>query len=519
MKKIIFIIIIISIGVLLFLNMSLFTWSNNKEIIKKVELHNWKPFSELLNKKNYDKVWINPDKYTSFSWFLVDFKTFSWVLINPVKEKFVIWLKQKDWNILYIPFDYKNNKNIFSKKEYKNLAILDIYKAYKEGWIYWWVDSSYWSKILFEEDMQHSKTSILNNIFTVNINDQSNNVYKIQKELEQSAWWWISNKELLAYLDDFTWDYKKANEERKKLCLLNKKVCTNNISLNLIWKIKDSNWKWVAWAKVTLLNNNNIFAITDDKWNYKIDFKYYNFSHLRFKASFKWYSDWFTTYSLNNTFNKKLNLNIDINIQKSNDSFVLNSKTISNFKKGRYFIIKDKNSKYFVPRDGLYFENWDNYKLEDFTVYTYLFTKTTSSESMLANDTFSPVYWYVWNIMKTFWMPYIQFIDNVSWKELFIRSSNPMILQNHIYHMKELYNNHDKIYEKVTDSDMDFLVKTSETLGWYPITFNFLIKNNLLRWPVWWVLDRKTWIWGSVWSRVLDVSWFVELPFYSIKDN
>jgi hypothetical protein len=45
--------------------------------------------------------------------------------------------------------------------------------------------------------------------------------------------------------------------------------------------------------------------------------------------------------------------------------------------------------------------------------------------------------------MKTFGMPYIQFVDVDSREELYIKSSNPMILQNQIYHMKELYENSD----------------------------------------------------------------------------
>jgi hypothetical protein len=26
----------------------------------------------------------------------------------------------------------------------------------------------------------------------------------------------------------------------------------------------------------------------------------------------------------------------------------------------------------------------------------------------------------------------------------------------------------------------------------YPIDFDFLTENNFLKWPAWWVLDRKT---------------------------
>jgi hypothetical protein len=59
-------------------------------------------------------------------------------------------------------------------------------------------------------------------------------------------------------------------------------------------------------------------------------------------------------------------------------------------------------------------------------------------------------------------MPYIQFIDKKTKQELFVKSSNPMILQNQIYHMKELYENYDKIYEAVTKEDMKTLYEYSE---------------------------------------------------------
>jgi hypothetical protein len=62
-------------------------------------------------------------------------------------------------------------------------------------------------------------------------------------------------------------------------------------------------------------------------------------------------------------------------------------------------------------------------------------------------------------------MPYIQFFDKKNNKELFNYKSNPMILQNNIYHMEELYNNHDKIYEAITKEDMKFLVEYSEEKG------------------------------------------------------
>jgi len=59
-------------------------------------------------------------------------------------------------------------------------------------------------------------------------------------------------------------------------------------------------------------------------------------------------------------------------------------------------------------------------------------------------------------------MPYIQFIDRESKQELFIKSSDPMILQNQVYHMQELYDNYDKIYSAVTQKDMEILYKYSQ---------------------------------------------------------
>ncbi len=61
-------------------------------------------------------------------------------------------------------------------------------------------------------------------------------------------------------------------------------------------------------------------------------------------------------------------------------------------------------------------------------------------------------------------MPYIQFIHTETKKELFVAKSNPMILQNNIYHMKELYENYDNIYEALTPEDMKYLVSKSKEL-------------------------------------------------------
>lgn len=509
---------------LFFICLFLFFYFNfsKKEIIvdsKLDQTHNWTLISKLLTEENYNKIWINPNKYNTFKSFLLDFKTFSWVLIDPINEKFVIWLKTSDKDTTFIPFDFKKSNNIFDDSNNKNLAILDIYSAYKKWWLYWWVDSKVWNKVLFETDLQHPKTAELNGIFAANVFNQSNNVYNKIKWLEKSDNIWISNMELLAYLYDFTWDYSKWSDLRKKICDKYTQKCDNDIDVKVTWYVLWSDSYPIVWAKVELLNNGSVNTLTDDKWFFTLNFKNSSFSHLRFKSSLEWYSDWFNTVSLNNNYSWNSDIVLDFNLNKSENHISINNENRASFIKWKYYIVDSENSKYFIPIDGLYYKDWNKFTWNNLDIYTYLFKKTSNMNSMLENDTFEPVYWYVWNIMKTFGMPYIQFIDKDTWKELFIKSSNPMVLQNQIYHMKELYENHDKIYQELTKEDMKFLVSKSEELGWYPIDFDFLIKNNLLRWPAWWSLDRVTWIWHNVWSRVVNVDWLVELPFYHIKDN
>jgi hypothetical protein len=132
-KKIIIWIIFFLIWVVLFY---LFGSFNNKQIIEKPlvnysnlanNTNNWKLISKLLTNENYDEVWINPEKYESFELFLDDFKTFTWVLIDPINENFTIWIKKDNWDFLFIPFRFQRDKENFNDVENKNLAILDIY--------------------------------------------------------------------------------------------------------------------------------------------------------------------------------------------------------------------------------------------------------------------------------------------------------------------------------------------------------------------------------------------------------
>jgi hypothetical protein len=173
-----------------------------------------------------------------------------------------------------------------------------------------------------------------------------------------------------------------------------------------------------------------------------------------------------------------------------------------------------------MPDDALYYEDETPYLGKNFDVYLYYFTRWTNLDNYLRNDTFSPVLWFVWNTMTTYWMPYIQFFDADTWKELFVHSKNPMVLRTQVYHMKELYEWTDGLFEPLTKEEVINMYNLSQISDEkYPITYNWLEQNNMLKWPSMWVLDRSTWNWLSAPFKLLNTDWLVETTTYHIQDE
>lgn len=480
--------------------------------------HLWIDINDILNEENYNKVWINPEKYETFWDFIEDFAGFDDMKVDPVNEKFVISIKWEDGMITYVPFDFKKNRPAtIDDWVSKNLAILDIYNAYKEWNLYWWADSNTETKLYFEDDFFHPASEELAKIFTLD-----SNLYDYIDQLESITELSDERTDLLLYLYDLKWDYDKAEELRKKQCETLWNCDDKYINLTVAWKALDSDWNPVSGAKIELLNNSQFTTITWEDGSYSYSFLANKFTHLRFKATMEWYSDWFETAMINKFEYPRDDyiINVWFVMHRPDERVTITHENYELFIVWwNYYLIEMEWSKYFVPIDGLYYEDETPYLGHNFEAHLFQFTKWTNMESLLENDTFSPIYWYVWNIMKTFGMPLIQFFDLDSWKELFIKSSNPMILQNQVYHMKELYEDYDEIYWPITKEDMEYLYEYSEAHEWYPIDFDFLTENNFLRWPVRWSLDRKKWTWESVGQRLLDMDWLVELPFYSINDT
>jgi len=486
---------------------------DNRNPIYASNVHRNLPIDEISNKKHYDEIGINPESYDSFESFLMDFQTMSGVDIKPLTETFSISLAEGD-NTIYIPFDFPSQWDLFADEISKNLAILDIYTAYKNWDLYGNKNSQAKRKLTIGTVNHHPEYKNLQKVFATEVN-----VYDFIKELQANKKLRQTQKELLAYLYDFTWDYSKSRVLKKQICA-SQTTCKWMKTLQVTGKVVDTDGNPIPNAKIELLNDPKYATSTQEDGTYSMKFETLAFSHLRFKASLFGYSDAFSSYSFDEYLSPLPTIlaAFTFKLAKANSVVILDETAIKDRDGKKYYFFDDKKgSQYYIPVDGLHYKSGKLYTGTSISIYTYFFKKDSNMQDLLENDTFQPVYGYVGNIMKTFGMPYIQVFSTESQPiELFTYSTDPMKLQNQVYHMKELYENHDKIYEKLTKKDMKFLVEKSNEIKGYPITFDFLIENNLLRWPARWSLDRQKWIWINVWHKVLNTDGLVELPFYHI---
>jgi hypothetical protein len=124
---------------------------------------------------------------------------------------------------------------------------------------------------------------------------------------------------------------------------------------------------------------------------------------------------------------------------------------------------------------------------------------------------------YAGNLMKSFGMPFIQFFAP-SGEELHVLKSRAMTLTYSIPDMAALRANTDGIYRALTDADMNVLVRASAG-GGYPIDREFLIENQLLQFPAFWVFDHKRGVWDNIGIAVLNTQGTIRTPFYTIRDG
>lgn len=485
-------------------------------------IDNKKIENETINTVDYSDLWINPNDYKTLTWFLLELPSMSWSIVDwldLMNDNFVL-VNSYSWS-LWRDLPIYNSDILwwlYNSKDDKNAVIAEIYTAFKDWIIQWWAWTNIASKIIFEQDIYHRETQTIKDIlnFKLNVNSIIDEFSKI---------WDISlpKKELLAYLKEFKWDYSESNKLRKEIINENKNLIKHLQEITVKWKVYTQTNTPIPWVKITLLNNPKFNTTTNLKWEYELKFKYYNFSHLRFRATFDWYSDWFKTFQFNTYLWKEWNkiIETDYHLKKAEKTYSIDindSDKVTDINWSKFFTVKSSQSEYRVPYSWLVDIDLNQYEWKNIEVFLYELNKWDNIDNLVSVDTFWPVYGYLGNMMKTFWMPYIQFFDKDTWEELFIKKSSPMILKNNIYHMQELYDNYDQVYEALTKDDMKWLVQKSKELRWYPLDQDFIQENNMLRFPARWSLDRKKWVWENVGFKVLSEDWLVEVPFYSIND-
>lgn len=458
---------------------------------------------------------INPSNYESVKEFLAAVRLKKDMDIDIKKENFVFSIPTpggSNGSVMFMKIKQNQLDNDgFRNEAGKNQAIEHIFQAYLSGTIFRTSGSTgTGSRVYTNEDISHPYTNEINSIFWVG---QSSNA--LLKELESRKQNTKASQELLAYLYDLQGDYIKADNAREKLCTVFSETCKKNMPSIIRWTVKDASGNPIVGAQITLLNDTNKYVITDEKGTYEIGFDTYPFSHIRIKAQADGHVDGIFTDSVNLYSQAHAFFAIhDFVLEKPEVNKEINETEVGN---DGYFTVKSSRTTYRIPKNGLFYEDGRRFTGKIFFASLYEFTKQSKLDDLITVDTFTPVYGYVGSLMKTFGMPYIQLFDSNK-RELFIKSSNPMTITNRIYHMKELYENSDHIYEALRKEDMTFLVQKTKELGWYPITYDFLVANHMLRWPAWWCLDRKRGTWDSVGIKVLSEEGDVELPFYSIRD-
>jgi hypothetical protein len=179
------------------------------------------------------------------------------------------------------------------------------------------------------------------------------------------------------------------------------------------------------------------------------------------------------------------------------------------------FVLATDNSRYEIPRNAVVRRDGTPYQ-GPIDVYLYEFDQETVPTGLTEVDTFDDVLGFAGSLMQTFGMPYIQFFTQDG-EELHVLKSNPMKLTYKITEMESLRNDELGFYGKLTDQDMEKLVRDSMERE-YIIDRDYLIENDMLRFPAFWAFDRIRGVWDNIGVNVLDVNGTLETRFYTLRD-
>lgn len=323
----------------------------------------------------------------------------------------------------------------------------------------------------------------------------------------------------LRYLYALESDFDKIDEIENKMVWLTwskEFFDKHNVKLIITWTVKAPDSTPIPNATVKMLWTD-ISTLTKDDGSFEFDITTLWMRTIRLEAFKIWFSNWVIPYQIL-VAAKEQPITADFVLEPYTQFAVLDTakKTIqwnNAIVSWSNFIVTTNSSDYFIPVNSLVYENWKPFKWI-VNAYFFEFTKASNNQNLLENDIFDDVAWYAWNLMKTFGMPYVMFVTDDG-ERIHVLDKNSIRLVYNIAEMNALRTNQDKIYEPLTDQDMNFLLEKSNELDWYPIDRQFLIDNKLVRFPAFWIFDQTKWIWVNQWLKVLDVEWKIELLFYT----
>lgn len=325
----------------------------------------------------------------------------------------------------------------------------------------------------------------------------------------------------LAYLYELEGDYEARDAVYKEItetC----DTCRRQLTVVIKGTVVDLNGEPVQGATIDVLGIDEATIRTDVTGSYKTIVPTFVPGKLRVSALKRNFSD--GVVSVNTVSENKTVYEADPIVIAGAVSIVTidtEAKTVSGsnneVRSDGTFVVQTDNSVYEIPSNAIAHKNGSMYQGE-VDVYLYEFSQGNIPDGLIQVDTFDDVRGFAGDLMKTFGMPFIQFFSPEG-EELHVLSSNPMVLTYKIVNMQELRDNTLAIYGPLTDSDMQLLVNTSSnSSNAYPIDRQFLIENGLLKFPAFWVYDRRGGVWNSVGISVLDTAGTIKSEFYTIKN-
>ncbi len=338
-----------------------------------------------------------------------------------------------------------------------------------------------------------------------------NNYTKIKKSLEGKKPKKSIDYYRLSEIYSFEGDYKKSSKYLDIACKKDKKYCKKNkvVVSGVVVGLDGNSLKDV---KVTLLSSNKS-TFVDKNGKYHLNLSLVKLKKERLSFEKEGYSTAFISFSNNSDLQKKIT-GLNVEMAKEDKGFLLNLKTgeIKNGQgeyKNNKFILKTNRSIYYIPKNSFVDEN--NRKYDGIVKASlFEFNEKNVPQNLLHLDSFSNDKNFLGTSMKTYGMPYIIFTKEKG-ERLYIRSSNPMILETRIDYLKVLFAS-----ERLSkDKKEEIISKSNKNKFYYNID---KIDKEYTQLIPYWVLDQKTGVWANVGFDVVDpIKGLIRTQFYTTK--